>query len=205
MSMVFDEISLIFFKKLAMAAVVGLGQSAARGDNGTKRARSSRARAQGDDEMEEEQLEMRWLTNDDLAALGKLLADPDLVAAAGMEITTDPTMRTWAFQGWLGQGSLFGLWAGEELVGLIDWFQLQPGVGELGYVLQEAYRGRGWMTRAVAAFLAQAPVPVFKAEVARKNRASQRVLEKNGFRLVKRWGGSYHYQWDQPAAPAEKN
>lgn len=150
--------------------------------------------------QEDEKLITRWLTVDDLPALEKLLADPDLVQAAGLEITDDSFMRRWAFEGWLAQGSLFGLFVDNQLVGLIDWFQLQEGVGEVGYLLTEPYRGRGMMTTALARFLAEAPLPTMMAEAARKNVASQRVLAKNDFHLVKKQGGRYRYRWTASGA-----
>lgn len=55
----------------------------------------------------------------------------------------------------------------------------------VGYWLGRAFWGRGLATRALAEFLPQVEERPLQATVAPANRASVRVLEKNGFRLLR--------------------
>ena len=61
----------------------------------------------------------------------------------------------------------------------------EDGVVEVGYGIEEAYRGYGYATEALETILAwafdQPGVTVVAAETAADNAASQRVLEKCGF------------------------
>jgi RimJ/RimL family protein N-acetyltransferase len=83
-----------------------------------------------------------------------------------------------------------GAWmvvAGAEVVGLCGYKHVPTGSGivEIGYGIAATRRRRGHATRAVAAMLAAARkdgVRVVLAETVVDNRASQRVLERNGFR-----------------------
>lgn len=65
----------------------------------------------------------------------------------------------------------------------------KEGVVEIGYGLQEQYRGKGYMTEAVAAMcdfaFSQTEFPVERifAATERSNAASQRVLSRNGFEM----------------------
>lgn len=90
-----------------------------------------------------------------------------------------------------------------EMVGTVNCFQ-RPGLpqegatvnaagkveGEfdyVGYLLARAHWGRGIMTRALAALLAEVPVRPLRARAASTNTASIRVLERNGFVETGRW------------------
>jgi RimJ/RimL family protein N-acetyltransferase len=69
---------------------------------------------------------------------------------------------------------------------------------ELGYGLVEAARGRGFATEALLALVSQALVRgarQVKADTELQNRASQRVLEKAGFREVSRSANSIFYTY----------
>ena len=61
------------------------------------------------------------------------------------------------------------------------------GLVEIGYGIKKEYEGRGYMTEAVAAMVGwareQIGVNYIEAETEPDNKASQRVLEKNGFHL----------------------
>ncbi|MFZ5442144.1 MAG: GNAT family N-acetyltransferase [Myxococcota bacterium] len=65
----------------------------------------------------------------------------------------------------------------------------------LGYVLAPSAWGRGVASWAVKTFLPLAPRPLF-ADVAVKNLASQRVLEKHGFRRVATHPEGVEYRLD---------
>jgi len=61
------------------------------------------------------------------------------------------------------------------------------GMVEIGYGIKKEYEGQGYMTEAVAAMVGwageQIGVNYIEAETEPDNKASQRVLEKNGFHL----------------------
>ena len=71
------------------------------------------------------------------------------------------------------------------------------GAVEMGYGMDAAFCGQGYMTEAVAAIagwaLAQPGVAKIIAETATDNKASHRVLEKNGFEFCLEIGG--HMFW----------
>ncbi|WP_084046000.1 GNAT family N-acetyltransferase [Deinococcus hopiensis] len=70
-----------------------------------------------------------------------------------------------------------------EVAGNMESYE-QNGRWMLGYWLGRAYWGQGVATRALQTFLAEfTQRPVF-AQVAKHNVGSQRVLEKNGFRML---------------------
>jgi RimJ/RimL family protein N-acetyltransferase len=60
----------------------------------------------------------------------------------------------------------------------------EPGARDVGYWIDRAYWGRGYASEALRLFLEQLPDRPLKATVAAHNRASMRVLEKNGFTIV---------------------
>jgi RimJ/RimL family protein N-acetyltransferase len=74
---------------------------------------------------------------------------------------------------------------GDEVVGLIS-FKSAPrdGAIEIGYGVAESRRDRGYATQAVALVIEHAAADKLDlvAETAAENRASQIVLERNGFR-----------------------
>ena len=61
------------------------------------------------------------------------------------------------------------------------------GLVEIGYGIKKEYEGQGYMTEAVTAMVGwageQIGVNYIEAETEQDNKASQRVLEKNGFHL----------------------
>lgn len=126
-------------------------------------------------------LKGRWLTSADLPAVMALLADDALTRAAGLTLAPDPALRQWAVINWLQERYLWGLWAGEQLVGMIATFPQAEAEWALGYLLAPAWQGHGLMTAAVATFLRANPTLALVAEVTATNRASQRVLEHNDF------------------------
>jgi RimJ/RimL family protein N-acetyltransferase len=66
----------------------------------------------------------------------------------------------------------------------------------VGYWLGREFWGRGLATRALAEFLPLVDERPLQASVAPANRASVRVLEKNGFRLLREEPESLHFQLD---------
>jgi RimJ/RimL family protein N-acetyltransferase len=74
------------------------------------------------------------------------------------------------------------LW-GQEVAGNVVSF-MHDDQREIGYWLGPAYWRQGIASRALAQFLAQVPTRPLSAYVAQHNRASLRVLEKSGFKIV---------------------
>ena len=138
-------------------------------------------------------LKGRWLAPADLPAVTALLADEALTRAAGLTLAPDPALRRWAVSNWLQERYLWGLWAGAQLVGVIATFPLAEAEWTLGYLLAPAWQGHGLMTAAVATFLRANPTLALVAQVAAINRASQRVLEHNGFQRQKQ-GAVFTYR-----------
>ena len=130
-------------------------------------------------------LKGRWLVLADLPAVMALLADEALTQAAGLTLAPDPALRQWAVSNWLQERYLWGLWAEAQLVGVIATFPQAEAEWALGYLLAPAWQGHGLMTAAVATFLRANPTLALVAQVAATNRASQRVLEHNGFQRQK--------------------
>src|SRR5665213_3738905 len=69
---------------------------------------------------------------------------------------------------------------------------------QIGYGISDSYQDRGVATEAVRALceFAQRRTVVVLAETDRENVASQRVLEKCGFRSEDLSGGLIHWRWD---------
>lgn len=78
-------------------------------------------------------------------------------------------------------------WDG-ELAGYLVKF-LTDGEPEVGYWLGPAYWGRGIATAALTAFVQELTARPLYARVAQDNQASVRVLEKCGFRILRRERG----------------
>ncbi|HWB20835.1 MAG TPA: GNAT family N-acetyltransferase [Phycisphaerales bacterium] len=71
-----------------------------------------------------------------------------------------------------------------EVVGHVDCFQME-GVDAVGYWIAKDHWGRGIATKAVALLLQEVTRRPVHARVAKANKASLRVLEKNGFMITK--------------------
>lgn len=87
-------------------------------------------------------------------------------------IMDDPRIRNYAIEDGAGQ-----------LVGTIATYPSTDGPDEVTYWIDRSHWGRGHASRALAHVLAQLARPVL-ARVVADNRASRRVLEKAGFRVV---------------------
>jgi RimJ/RimL family protein N-acetyltransferase len=71
---------------------------------------------------------------------------------------------------------------------------IRDGQRVVGYWLGRRYWGRGLATRALAEFLPLVEERPLQATVSPANRASVRVLEKNGFRLLREEPGSLIFE-----------
>lgn len=87
-------------------------------------------------------------------------------------IMDDPRIRNYAIEDGAGQ-----------LVGTIATYPSTDGPDEVTYWIDRSHWGRGHASRALVHVLAQLARPVL-ARVVADNRASRRVLEKAGFRVV---------------------
>ncbi|AEJ40020.1 Ribosomal-protein-alanine N-acetyltransferase [Sulfobacillus acidophilus TPY] len=90
-----------------------------------------------------------------------------------------------------GNGYAFGIWYGAQLVGRIALTGVERGFfqnAHLGYAVDVAYQGRGLATQATRRVVDFAFTVIrlhrVDAAVLMDNRASMRVLEKVGFRLI---------------------
>ena len=72
------------------------------------------------------------------------------------------------------------------------------GVSEIGYGTYEHYRNMGFMTEAIEGLVnwafAQGKLKVVTAETDKKNLASRRVLEKNGFEITGSFAGQLYWE-----------
>lgn len=89
----------------------------------------------------------------------------------------------------------------DAVVGTVGFYRgFERRIGEVGYVLNEAFRGSGIMTRAVRMVVAygfdQLGLERVEATTDRANRASQAVLSRAGFRLVGDDGGELRFAID---------
>lgn len=139
-------------------------------------------------------MKVRQLKLGDQQALMVLLQDHQLAASAGLRLMTDSKMQQWAVKNWLTNAELFGIWLGQQLVGLVAVFPVERG-GEIGYFLQPDYWGQGIMTKAVSRVQQLTPQQELVAEVKLANKASQSVLTKTGFTKRGRIGQLITYRW----------
>src|SRR5689334_16309229 len=73
-------------------------------------------------------------------------------------------------------------------------------VREVAYWIGREFWGRGYASRALAAFLALEPARPLRATVAKTNVGSRRVLEKSGFVVFEEAGDELHLRLDESAA-----
>ena len=104
------------------------------------------------------------------------------------EILADPAVNTRLIER-ITRG-LDGHEASREFVGSISVFQA-PGEARdsIGYWIARAHWGKGIASRALAMFLKEEPRRPLHATAATTNHASLRILQRNGFRLVKTFMG----------------
>jgi [ribosomal protein S5]-alanine N-acetyltransferase len=135
----------------------------------------------------------RW-EEDDLACVEEGSRDPEIPQGTTVPaIFTPAEGRAWIERQWGRQENGEGLSlaiaradSGEALGNINLLFRRQPTAAAIGYWLVERVRGRGLGSRAVALLahwaLADAALERVEALVLPDNVASQRVLEKAGFR-----------------------
>lgn len=126
-------------------------------------------------------IRIRPVTEADLPIMFENQRDPDAIRMAAFpardreafwahweKVLVDATVRARAI---LFNGELAGTVAGFN----------RDGKRRVGYWLGKAYWGKGIASRALAELLKEEPMRPLYAHVAKSNRASYRVLEKNGF------------------------
>lgn len=154
------------------------------------------------EEIETARMRIRVLTDAQLREVVDAERDPELKEAYAEMLDgalANPERRLW-----------HTLWVmtlkdeRETVVGNLDFKGLDASrVVEIGYATTPGYEGRGLMTEAVGAMIrwavATGLVDAAEAETAPENAASQRVLEKNGFRFAGKFGEEGpRFRWDNP-------
>jgi RimJ/RimL family protein N-acetyltransferase len=152
--------------------------------------------------LETERLLLRRLTPDDLENLVELDSDPEVMRHLnGGEPTPREVMRQELLPAFLRYDDRlpgFGMFAAIERSSedFLGWFGLRPVQGDarrvsLGYRLRRAAWGRGYATEGARALIrlgfTELGVHRVIATTYQDNVASQRVMEKAGLRLVRRY------------------
>lgn len=75
---------------------------------------------------ESSQVQIHQLEARELDQVEALLADQQLALAAGLNLSEHPGARRWAIQNWLNQQALWGIFHGDQLIGLIAFFRSMP-------------------------------------------------------------------------------
>ena len=173
-----------------------------------------------------ERLILRQLTMDDAPAFSKWAGDKDIARMTGSFPHPFPLLSAeFKVMHLLSQKrrSLAYPYAitidGGELMGIVDLFRHSPNAAlEIGYWLGKPYWGHGYVTEASQALIAEAQksldVTSLLGGVFSDNPASQRILEKLGFKLLENTemyfsmgrlekAHSLNYRLDFPA-PQEK-
>jgi [ribosomal protein S5]-alanine N-acetyltransferase len=134
----------------------------------------------------------RW-ARDDLGCVKEATQDPDIPKGTTVPATFTPAEGlAWIERQWSRHDEGTGLSqaiaeaASNEALGAGVLMARQPGIVEIGYWLIPRARGRGFGSRAVGLLarwaVTEAPLARVEALVVPDNIASQRVLEKAGFR-----------------------
>lgn len=137
---------------------------------------------------------VRYLKAQDQHDLEKFIDQSTNAQRAGLQMTANPQVRQWAISQWIEKQTLVGIFYERQLIGLITVFPTSEG-GEVGYFIADSWTGHHVMTRALAQFLENSPYENLTANVAANNKASQHVLENNGFIQQGCNDGMLRYRW----------
>jgi RimJ/RimL family protein N-acetyltransferase len=165
--------------------------------------------------LETDRLVLRRFTDADVDNLVDLDSDPEVMRyLTGGRPTTREEIEGEvlpAFLAWYERSVGYGYWAAVEKASgqFLGWFHLWPPEGvpldepELGYRLRRSAWGKGYATEGSRALIRKAFTEfgarrVF-AETMAVNRASRRVMEKVGMRLVR----TFRRPWPHPIGGAE--
>lgn len=151
--------------------------------------------------METDRLVLRRFTMDDADLLVELDSDPDVMRYVddGLEVSRQDILENTlpAFLSYYERYDGYGFWAAieKETGRFVGWFHFRPGPDagplepELGYRLHTFAWNRGLATEGSVALVefgfAELGVERVTAEAMAVNRASRRVMEKAGLRLVR--------------------
>jgi RimJ/RimL family protein N-acetyltransferase len=160
--------------------------------------------------LETQRLTLRRFSADDADNLVDLDADPDVMrfVTGGRPTSRDEIENEVlpAFLGYYERHEGYGFWAAiEKATGdFLGWFHFRPrpdaipGEVELGYRLRKAAWGQGYATEGSRALICKGftelGVQRVVAEAMAVNKASRRVMEKAGLRLVR----TFHEPWPYP-------
>lgn len=150
--------------------------------------------------LETERLTLRAFTSGDADLLVALDSDPAVMRwLTGGAATPREEIARRILPGFIAasaRGDGYGVWAVEARATgeFLGWFAFQPidgGAASLGYRLRRAAWGQGYATEGARALIRQGfrelDVQRVVATTWQDNLASQRVLEKAGLRLVRRY------------------
>lgn len=145
--------------------------------------------------LQDETISLRMLTMEDTEALFKMRSDKDLCRKAGLTIDTHPAhtfsfildvqrkVKSRYFYYW-------GIFKEDTLVGVISLWGIDydEKSGELGYFIGREYQRQGYMTKAIKLVvnyvLENTKILRVNAYVETSNKASMKLTEKLGFKLV---------------------
>jgi RimJ/RimL family protein N-acetyltransferase len=155
--------------------------------------------------MESKRLRFRRFRTDDLDHIVELESDPEVVKHTPMKLPLSREQSAERLKKNIESTPSrepLGIWAAETHDGdFVGWFMLLPidlGVPELGFMIVRRHWGKGFTTEAGALLvkyaLEELLLPRLLAVTTLDNFASQRVLEKIGFRRIATSPKGYHYE-----------
>ncbi|MGM9940810.1 MAG: GNAT family N-acetyltransferase [Bulleidia sp.] len=98
-------------------------------------------------------------------------------------------MRTLMKKRERGEMLCYGVFLEDELIGVVEVYDIHPASFEIGYRVSPAWRSRGFGTAMVMGFLSHVQdvdLTRIRARVRPDNTASIRILENNGFEMRER-------------------
>lgn len=159
--------------------------------------------------METKRLRFRRFRADDLDHIVELESDPEVVKHTPMKLPLTREQSAERLKKNIDSTPSrepLGIWAAETLQGdFVGWFMLLPidqGVPELGFMIVRRHWGKGFTTEAgerlVRYAFEELKLPRLLAITTVENIASQRVLEKIGFRRFATSEKGFHFELLKP-------
>ena len=149
-----------------------------------------------------EKIELKMLTADNASDYFKLIDDNRRYFGNFNNLDQDKYQSVQEVENSLKSADKirYGVYQGDNLVGTINLQNIaeQEGGVEIGYLVAEKYIGRNIATRALMKLMRYAKnnFRYLVADAHVDNIASQRVLEKAGFKKVSKQGNKYYFRKD---------
>lgn len=135
--------------------------------------------------MSRQAVRLRAAEEGDLPVLYAYQLDAEANRLAGTRPRSEAAFRAAWERGAAGAGAVTRvIECGGVVVGSVACFGMEDGTDALGYWIGREHWGKGYATRGLALLLEEVKRRPLRADVARHNAASMRVLERCGFRLV---------------------